>query len=198
MSPIALSSRDRNFIADLEELVACEDRGTLASLRRGLGKPPGTEAQMYPFVASRLPEDFSPREAEPYYLVAALYAWHQIGWEPTEDKRPTNFGASFARLAACIRQEIGRDVPSLERHFVAILASDREDLPHRLRHAVGLLRSRAIPVDWAMLLHDLRYWETEDHRVQRAWGEAFWGRAPRAAEDQEGETEADSESGETY
>ena len=34
-----------------------ENRGALAALRRGLGRPPGTAPEMYPYVVPWLPED---------------------------------------------------------------------------------------------------------------------------------------------
>ena len=62
----------------------------------------------------------------------------------------------------------------VERRFVALLNSDEEDLPGRLRHAVGLLKSKDIPVDWRQLLSDLLRWEYADRQVHRRWSRDFW------------------------
>lgn len=85
------------------------------------------------------------------------------------------------RLATRSRGEGGE--PGVERRFVALLNCHRDDLPAHLRHAVGLLKSKEIPVDWAELLHDILRWDSESRSVQRAWARAFWGRAGRSDDD---------------
>lgn len=164
---------ERRFAAYLESLVAGEDRAALAALRRGLGKEPGTAAEMYPHVVPWLPHGARPWEENAFYLVAALFADHQIPW-PRSDDRPeaTNLGASFARLAAQTASA------SVEKRFVALLECHRDDLPTHLRHAISLLKSKDVPVDWPRLLRDIRGWDREDRRVQRDWARAFWGHRP--------------------
>lgn len=171
--------RDQLFVESLEALVAREDRGALAALRRGLGKTPGEVSEMHRYVVPWLPETSNLRLEDPYYLVASLFAWHQRSWRPREgDNRLTNLGASFARLA---RED---ESDSIEKRFVALLDSHRDDLPDHLRTAVGLLRSHEIPIDWAQLLRDIKGWSWESRSVQRQWARAFWG-YPRAADDDE-------------
>jgi CRISPR system Cascade subunit CasB len=158
------------FVARLRGLAETEDRGALAALRRGLGKPLGEAAEMYPYIVPWVPEDASRWEEDCFYLVGALFAWHPQHW--TRDRGggiQTNFGASLERLR--------RATESAERTLVALLNSQRDDLPSRLRRAVGLLRSHDVPVDWAQLLRQLRAWDAPDRRVQRAWAGAFWGTA---------------------
>jgi CRISPR system Cascade subunit CasB len=82
---------------------------------------------------------------------------------------PDNLGASLARLKT---PDTG---PSLETKFTALLKSHRDDLPVHLRHAVGLLKSKGVAVDWERLWRDLRWWDREDGRVQRGWAKSFWG-----------------------
>ncbi|HEX6780206.1 MAG TPA: type I-E CRISPR-associated protein Cse2/CasB [Ktedonobacterales bacterium] len=144
--------------------------GALAALRRGLGKPPGTVAEMYPYVTQYLPERPSRREEDAYFLIAALFAWHQLDWTAGEEfKKKRNFGASFRRLA------LSADSQSIEKRFVALLDARSEDLPEHLRHAIGLLKSKEIPVDWVQLLEQVSAWDHDDRRVQRAWAGAYWG-----------------------
>src|SRR5262245_18694298 len=97
------------FIASLEKLHADEDRGALAALRRGLGKEPGTAAEMYPVVVPRLPPGLTPHQEENYYLIAALFGLHP------EPRGNGSLGAAFARL----RHE--RDSESIDKRFVALL-----------------------------------------------------------------------------
>lgn len=164
------SSAERAFARYLEGLHEREDRAALAALRRGLGKRPGEAAEMHPYVVPWLPPDAMPGQEETYYLIASLFAWHPTGWPAgAHPREATNLGASFARLAQ--RAESG----SLEGRFVALLNCHQEDLPAHLRRAVGLLKSKEIPVDWAQLLSDVRSWGWESRSVQLEWARAFWG-----------------------
>ena len=160
-------SREESFVVYLEKLAEKEDRAALAALRRSLGKSPGEAADAHRYV---LP--FSPAiwEEPAYYLVAGLFALHPANWRKEEgDNRQTNFGASFAWLQSQV------DSDSIEKRFVALLDCHEDDLAEHLRHAVSLLRSKEVPVDWVQLLRDLRNWNHEDRFVQRNWARAFWG-----------------------
>lgn len=165
-------AHERRFVDSLKALAEREDRAALAALRRGMGKPPGGAPEMFPYVVPWVPPNASPWQEEPYYLVAALFALHPMDWPAAEeDHRPTNLGRSFARLANA------SDSASVERRFVALLNCHRDDLPEHLRHAVSLLASHDVPINWARLLRDIHGWDWEDHPVQRAWARAFWGTA---------------------
>jgi len=170
------NEKERAFAARLEKLVADGDRGALAALRRGIGKPPGTAAEMYPIIERWLSRDSQAWRDDPYYIVAALFASHQSTWPATPATwQQTNLGASFARLAQATESE------SIEKRFVALLNCRRDDLHAHLRHAVGLLKSKDIPVDWAQLLADIRGWNWERRSVQRAWAKAFWAHEKKEA-----------------
>lgn len=162
---------ERDFV---KHLVALTDphlrdgRATLAALRRGLGKPLGTAAEMYPFVVTYgLAGDGW--DADRYYLVASLFASHPENWSSGDGHdNGTNFGASLRRAS----RESGAAVTAL----LSLLNSDRDELPDRLRHSVGLCASAAppVPIDWALLLHDLRWWSNDKRDVQRRWAASFW------------------------
>lgn len=165
----APTDREKAFVSFLCSLADAEDRAALAALRRGLGRPPGEAAGMHCYVVPWLPPEASRWEEDRHYVVAALFAWHPLD-APGEHE---NLGTSFARL---LRER--RDGSGVERRFVALLDAALEDLPHHLRQAVGLLRTEAVPVPWAQLLHDLRAWDWEGRPVQRAWARAFWAAVP--------------------
>src|SRR6266446_2558675 len=172
-----ITERDRKFAAYLEELGDRHDgRGAMAALRRGLGQPPGQVPEADRYILRWLPSEPSPwqlREETAYYLVAALFAWHQIPWHQAEgEKGLRNFGASMRALV----NQVQSGGP--ERRFIAILSCSRVELPDHLRHAVSLLKSKAIAIDWAQFLTDIRQWEGEDRRVQSDWARAFWGEVP--------------------
>ncbi len=168
---------ERSFVDFLVSLDRRRDRAALAALRRGIGKAPGEAPEMCRYVDPWLGGPVRPWRDDAYYLVASLFAWHPRDrpGDPTRAWR-TNLGAAFKDLAG--RTESG----GAERRFVALLNCDLDALPHHLRHAVGLLRAHDVPVDWAGLLRDLRWWEQPHRRVQREWARAFWGGSAQGAE----------------
>lgn len=158
------TSRDEKFVAYLESLR--EDRAALAALRRGMGQPPGTEPQMYPYVEPWLPESSRGWLEGAYYLTAALFAYH-----PAEGGQG-NMGNHFARVRAT-----EADDTALERRFVTLLAAHLEDLQRfHLRQAVSFLKSKEAPINWLQLLKDLQGWDYSDRPVQQRWARAFWAR----------------------
>jgi CRISPR system Cascade subunit CasB len=152
------------FITFLEGLR--EDRGALAALRRGLGQPPGTVADMYRYVVPWLPADAPAARENAYYLVAALFAYHPAAGGSG------NMGRHFART----RDPQGDDT-AIERRFTALLAAHPDDLVFFLRQAVSFLKSKDVPVNWHQLLSDVIAWGHPDCYVQKEWARAFWGRA---------------------
>lgn len=190
-SPASHASAATAFADYLARLVQNEQRAALAALRRGLGRRPELATDMFPYIVPWLTDAMSSARQADYFLVAALFASHQISWSrpaaesdvaaATDPAGSTgsagaegsirgysNLGASFHQLTAATGSE------SVEKRFVALLNAEREDLPLHLRHAVSLLRAHDIPVDWARLLTDLASWDREDRRVQSAWARAFW------------------------
>jgi len=172
------------FVAFLAGLAApaSENRAALAALRRGLGKPPGEAAELFPYVVPWIPQQASAWEETTYYLVASLFALHPVVW-PDESERGSsrNFGASMARLS--VNQDRREAV---ERRFVALLNAHRDDVAEHVRRAVAMLKAADIPVDWAQLLEDLRRWDWQDRPVQRRWAKSFWAELARAGTAQQG------------
>lgn len=172
-------AQEHRFIGHLEKLVKEKDRGALAALRRGLGKPPGTTRQMDSHVLPYMPPGINQEQENAYYLVGALFAyWHQ-GKDAVAQNSPANMGAS---LRALVDREAGeggnRDDAEkrVEKRLVALLNCHQDDLPEHLRHTIGLLKSKEIPVpvNWLQLLNDVQNWHWESRAVQRRWARHFW------------------------
>jgi CRISPR system Cascade subunit CasB len=197
------SAHARAFAEYLQSLVPDErahtrrdGRAALAALRRGLGKSPGEELEPFRYIGWAL-SDRGQKEEEAHYLVASLFALHQIAWtDAAESARETGLGASFRVLANRLRADRG-DSNSVDRRFVALLNCHADDLATHLRHAVSLLKSQDVPVDWAQLLDDVEKWDDESGAVRRRWARAFWGSAPPPAGDATGEAPADDDRGAT-
>jgi CRISPR system Cascade subunit CasB len=169
---------EQQFVEYLESLVRGGDRGAIANLRRGLGKPPGDVRQMDRHVLPFVPESVAHATEDSYYLLAALFAfWHQ-GKNDVPACRG-NLGESLRCLAEKEAQETGSTIEEArgrhEKRLVALLNCHREDLAYHLRQVVGLLKSQDIPVAWHWLLRDLSRWDRDDRVVQRNWARGFWG-----------------------
>lgn len=151
------------------------DRAGLAALRRSLGRRPGEIPEACRYVDPLLPRWARGDAEEAFYLVAGLFGWHP------EHRPGKDLGGSFAELAAAQRAA-GIEPAGLERRFVALLDAHRDDLAEHLRHAVGLLRTNGVPLDYARLLSDVLRWEHPDRFVRRRWARSFWSRDPAGGE----------------
>lgn len=158
---------EQPFVSYLCGLAQREDRGALASLRRGAGKEPGTVAEMHPYVARWLPEGAGLHKQNVYYLVASLFAMH-----PQHSDNIRSLGATFRRFAG--------DSGSIEKRFVALLNAHREDLPRHLRHAVSLAKSKDAPINYDLLMKHLMAWDSESRWVQRNMARDFWAGGPQS------------------
>lgn len=116
------------------------------------------------------------RQENAYYLVGALFAyWHQ----GKDELHPfnNNLGASLLMLVDHEANETGNREDAEKRvgkRLVALLNCHRDDLQYQLRHTIGLLKSKDIPVDWVQLLFDIQNWAHESRDFQRNWARKFW------------------------
>ncbi len=150
------------FVRYLKSLEKRQDRAALAQLRRGLGKPPKTAMEMFPYLGQFLSHDSKPRYENAVFIVAALFAYY-----PNAQSNIGNLGASLRRLKD--------DSDSIEKRFVALLNAETNDLPYYLRQIIGLLKSKEIAVNWERLFKDIQNWNTDQRFVQQKWAEQFWG-----------------------
>lgn len=156
------------FIEWLEKLNE-RDTKVRATLRRSLSFDPGAFPSAYPYVEPFLKGEDIPWRRKVHYLVAGLWAQHR-GDRVTEGR---SMGSACAAHAASRR---GSD--STERRFIALLDADRDQLPHRLRQMVGLLRDFSL--DWDSLLSDLLGWTVPEKPVQNRWARDFYRSAIQA------------------
>lgn len=141
------------------------DRAAMARLRRSLGVE-GMDYSALMVVGAHLPADLLDRDLDTYLLVAGLFALH-----------PDPGGAgSLGKALQQLRKALSVGAESLDRRFAALLDSDWEDLPYRLRQIVQLLESKKVPVNYTILLGHLKTkaWESEDRWVQRRWAREYW------------------------
>lgn len=150
------------FIKWLEGLNE-KDAKVRAALRRSLAFAPGRFAPAYPYVEPFLKEEDNAWRREVYYLVAGLWASH---WREGRSGSPLSIGKACA-----VYQEASRSA-STERRFVNLLDADSEQLSHRLRQMIALLKDQNI--DFDDLLRKLIYWNDDRRHTQNAWARDFY------------------------
>ena len=151
------------FIEWLEALNE-KDTKVRAVLRRSLAFDPGAFVPAYPYVEPFLKGEDSSWRREMLYLVASLWASH---W------REGRTGGQMTIGKACEALYLVKEKsPSIERRFITLLDSDRDQLPNRLRQMIALLNEQAI--DFDDLLTRLLYWNDDQKRAQNAWARDFY------------------------
>ena len=154
-----LSFSDR-FVQHLGVVLGAPGRPR-AILRRSLAFPPGQMTAAFPYIEPLLvnADDWTRQSA---YLVAGIYAASGV------PKGVGNMGAAAARLL------LRTGSKSVEARFLALLDSDEEQLPHRLRQMNALMSGSDIAPDWAELFYDLRNWQKPNRRTQVRWARDFY------------------------
>ncbi|MDQ3129935.1 MAG: type I-E CRISPR-associated protein Cse2/CasB [Acidobacteriota bacterium] len=139
-----------------------QNRAALANLRRGLGKPPKTAMEMFPYLGQFLSHKTKANYENTVFIAAALFAYY-----PDAKHAKGNLGASL--------RELKENSDSIEKRFVALLNAEAEDLPYYLRQIIGLLKANEIAVNWERLFKDILNWNGDKRYVQQKWAEQFWG-----------------------
>lgn len=162
---VAEAKKEDRLITYLKNLAKPpKNNAALANLRRGLGKPPKTVMEMFPYLGQFLSSDTKTQHENAVFIVAALFAFY--------DDAPENIG----NLGASIRK-IKDESGTIEKRFVALLNANEEELPQYLRQMIGLLKSKdKVAVNWNQLLFDVRNWNNENLKdsVQYSWAKEFW------------------------
>jgi CRISPR system Cascade subunit CasB len=151
----------------------------LARLRRGVGKPPGAVQDILEYTlatefADRTAGDDATVKEIAAHISMTLYALHQQSQHQPMHRRGWGLGRA-------VRQLNGPDVdgpPSaVRRRFNALGTADSlDELVHHGRGMVQLLRTKAIPLDYALLADQLVRRQTPDGpaKVRLVWGRDFY------------------------
>jgi CRISPR system Cascade subunit CasB len=150
------------FIEWLEGLNE-KDTKVRAVLRRSLAFAPGLFVPAYPYVEPFIKSENNSWRREMFYLVAGLWAAH---WREGLKGQPTPLGK------ACAAYQASSGSTSTESRFITLLDADQDQLPHRLRQMMALLKEQAI--DFEDLLTKLLYWNDEQKRTQTGWARDFY------------------------
>lgn len=150
------------FVEWLEDLNA-KDTKVRAVLKRSLAFDPGSYVPAYPYVEPFLKGEASEWRRSVLYLVAGLWAVH---W------RADRKGSPITVAHACATYHIASGSTSIERRFITLLDSDKDQLSHRLRQMTALLKE--YPIDFEALSKSLLSWSDEHKRRQNEWARDFY------------------------
>ncbi|MGH9438857.1 MAG: type I-E CRISPR-associated protein Cse2/CasB [Terriglobia bacterium] len=150
------------FIEWLERLNERDTR-VRAVLRRSLAFDPGRFVPAYPYVEPFVKDKDNSWRRAMLYLVAGLWA---AQWREGQTGQRLSLGK------ACAAYQVKSGSSSIERRFIALLDADNDQLPHRLRQMIALLKEQ--PIDFDALLTGLLYWNDDQKRTQNAWARDFY------------------------
>jgi len=150
------------FIERLEKMNE-KDTKVRAVLRRSLAFDPGDFPAAYPFVEPFVKNEDNSWRRQMLYLVAGLWAAH---WQKDRS------GESISLGKACAVYQEDSKSASTERRFITLLDADPDQLHHRLRQMVALLKD--CKLDYEALLTGLLYWNNTRKRTQNQWARDFY------------------------
>jgi CRISPR system Cascade subunit CasB len=152
----------KGFINWLESLSE-EDTKVRAVLRHSLAFDPGVFVGAYPYVEPFAKDEENPWKRRVFYMVAGLWAAH---WRENRVGDPISIGK------ACAIHQAASGSASTEQRFIAMLDADQDQLSHRLRQMLAVLKEYSI--DFDDLLKGLLYWNDDQKRTQNSWARDFY------------------------
>lgn len=155
---------------------------TLARLRRGIGKEPGSQPELWEITLDELPESLQGNGARPSFgewavhTALTLFALHQQGNDIKEICMSESEATLGGAMRQMIRQNPDREEAIKRRFMVAVSANSYEELVWHLRGLVQLLRSEKVKLDYPNLAKDLFYYLFPEYRdrVRLQWGRQFY------------------------
>lgn len=161
-------------------------RAILAKLRKGLGKQPGDNPDLWEFTLNEFPQEHISKsdKATPgefaVYTALTLYALHQQG-KPTKtapmNARGHVVGIAVQRLARKRDADTWRSGTVYQRFVVAATSKSIGELTYYLRSLVKLMRSEGIQLDYSALTDDVyrfQFGENDRQKVRLRWGQDFY------------------------
>jgi len=158
-------------------------RSTLAKLRRGVGRSPGSMPDIWDFTLGDLPESWLSQSGDPTpfewaaHIAITLFALHQQG----KDIRQSPMSESGGSLGSAVRRLISsrgaESESAIKRRFdTVITSSSAEELAFHLRGLISLIKSEGIPLDYPRLAGDLLRFQFQDQRdkVRLLWGQDYY------------------------
>jgi len=175
-------------------------RATLAKLRRGIGKKPGSMPEIWEVTLKDLPPELVGKGQDPSYgewavhTALTLYALHQQG----KDLKLQCMSKDGEPLGIALRKLVNddEDEKRIKRRFDAASTSNSmEEFSHHLRGLIQLLKAKSIPLDYPALTEDF-YWlqfPTAMESVRLRWGRDFYRLLKSETDSEKGNSGKDEE-----
>lgn len=165
---------------------------TLARLRRGIGKEPGSQPDLWEVTLDELPESLQGTDATPSFgeravhTALTLFSLHQQGKDINEKCMSESGSTLGGAVRDMIRQNPDREEAIKRRFMVAVTADSYEELAWHLRGLVQLLRSEEVRLDYPNLAKDLFYYQFPGNRdrIRLKWGRHFYWQPSQERVDQ--------------
>ncbi|MEV6982384.1 type I-E CRISPR-associated protein Cse2/CasB [Sphaerisporangium sp. NPDC051017] len=151
----------------------------LAALRAGLGREPGTVPALWPHYRSRVDDQLARRsrvseEQKAEHAALALYGLHQQSRSEPMHRPKVRLGQALRRL-----HQSGKFTQDAVNRRVNAAASATQvsALLTHLRGLITQLRTIGQPLDYDLLLDDIRAWQRPEtrQRARRRWGLDYYG-----------------------
>ena len=155
-------------------------KATLAQLRRGLGKTPGSIPDIWGITIEGIPDGFISLGSKPskgewaVHIALTLFAMHQQGVEKkmNSNEREDSLGGALRKLIKSEDDEI-----RIKRRFDALATSGSiEELSNHLRGLVQLLKGDGIPLNYGKLAEEIFLYQmpTVEDSIRLKWGRDFY------------------------
>lgn len=142
-----------------------DDRGMMANLRCILVE--NKKHRAWPALSRLGIKIGNTHELKVPAYVAGLYATHP------EDTSNSNFGTTckiIEQKRGDKRNDDNKLTPT-ERRFQHLLSAGKDEVCERVKRMVLMAKSQGVPVNYAQLGIDLRYWSD---RTKTEWAASFW------------------------
>ena len=168
-------------------------RAYLAKMRKGVGKVPGADPELWGILFEDLPEELTGRGNTPgraelaLYAALTLYAIHQQSRSLKEENAHQR-GIGFGRAAGEMVAKEPDSLKAVRRRFnAAAVSSDLTELVWHMKGMVQLFRQKEICLDYVQLAVDFYLYQDLEKipEIRLKWGRDFYRYCNAKAEKEE-------------
>ena len=168
-------------------------RAYLAKMRKGVGKVPGADPELWGILFEDLPEELTGRGNTPgraelaLYAALTLYAIHQQS-RSLKDENAHQRGIGFGRAAGEMAAQDPESLKAVRRRFnAAAVSSDLTELAWHMKGMVQLFRQKEIRLDYVQLAVDFYLYQDLEKipEIRLKWGRDFYRYCNVKAENEE-------------
>ena len=154
----------------------------LAKMRKGVGKVPGADPELWGILFEDLPEELTgtggtPGRAEmALYTAFTLYAIHQQS-HSLQEENAYQKGIGFGRAAGEMAAQDPESLKAVRRRFnAAAVSSDLTELAWHMKGMVQLFRQKEVGLDYGQIAIDFYDYQILDQMpgVRLKWGRDFY------------------------